>query len=332
MALFRGDQISGSVASASFALTASYAINAGGGAGFPYSGSAVITGSLLISGSGLVITGSQNIAGDFIVNSLLYNYTSSSLKIGNGSIASGQYSLAQGDTTTASGLGSHAEGLNTIASGDYSHAEGNASVAQGVGSHAEGSSTLAEGADSHAQGESTIARGVGSHAEGFGTTAEGNYQHVQGIYNITSSAQGAFIIGNGSSLAPSNLLFASGSIVQITGSLTATSGFSGSLNGTASWANNAISSSYALNATSASKSEQTREVDIQFNHIGAGPYYITFTANEGFNTIQADNGLLYNASNNSITASFFQGTASYASQALTASFAISASYIDGGFY
>lgn len=37
--------------SASFASTASFALNAGGGAGFPYSGSAVITGSLLISGS-----------------------------------------------------------------------------------------------------------------------------------------------------------------------------------------------------------------------------------------------------------------------------------------
>lgn len=42
--------------SSSYALTASYALNAGAGAGFPFSGSAVITGSLLVSGSG--ITGS----------------------------------------------------------------------------------------------------------------------------------------------------------------------------------------------------------------------------------------------------------------------------------
>lgn len=39
--------------------TASSAIG-GGGAGFPYSGSAVITGSLLVSGSGLTVTGSLN--------------------------------------------------------------------------------------------------------------------------------------------------------------------------------------------------------------------------------------------------------------------------------
>lgn len=50
--------------SSSFATTASYALNAGG-SGFPFSGSAVITGSLLISGSGLTVTGSTNIQGAF---------------------------------------------------------------------------------------------------------------------------------------------------------------------------------------------------------------------------------------------------------------------------
>lgn len=43
---------------ASFATTASYALNAGAGSGFPFSGSAVITGSLLVSGSsGLTVLG-----------------------------------------------------------------------------------------------------------------------------------------------------------------------------------------------------------------------------------------------------------------------------------
>ena len=40
---------SGSIATSSFALTASYATNAGAGAGFPFSGSAVITGSLQVT-------------------------------------------------------------------------------------------------------------------------------------------------------------------------------------------------------------------------------------------------------------------------------------------
>jgi hypothetical protein len=54
--------IMGTIPSASFATTASFALNAGGsesqfsGSAFPFSGSAVITGSLLVSGSG--ITGS----------------------------------------------------------------------------------------------------------------------------------------------------------------------------------------------------------------------------------------------------------------------------------
>jgi hypothetical protein len=63
--------------------------------------------------------------------------------------------------------------------------------------------------------------GYFSHAEGQSTTAaSGNYQHVQGQFNISSSDQSAFIIGNGTSNnLRSNLVFASGSQFQITGSL-----------------------------------------------------------------------------------------------------------------
>jgi hypothetical protein len=49
------------------ALTASYALNAGGGAGFPYSGSAVITGSLIVSSSGITNIGRTVISGSLIV-------------------------------------------------------------------------------------------------------------------------------------------------------------------------------------------------------------------------------------------------------------------------
>jgi len=49
--------------SASYALTASYAVNASSTPTFPYSGSAIITGSLLISGSGLTVIGNQIISG-----------------------------------------------------------------------------------------------------------------------------------------------------------------------------------------------------------------------------------------------------------------------------
>jgi hypothetical protein len=67
MSLLKSKQIL-SVVSASYAVTASYALNSTGGATFPFSGSAVITGSLLVSGSG--ITGSLYGTSSWSENSL----------------------------------------------------------------------------------------------------------------------------------------------------------------------------------------------------------------------------------------------------------------------
>jgi hypothetical protein len=137
-------------------------------------------------------------------------------------------------------------------------------------SHAEGESTTTIGLASHAEGYGTLAQGYYSHAEGNNTIAQGNYQHVQGQFNQSSSAQSAFIVGNGTSNSSrSNLIFASGSQVQITGSLTvsgsgtfinigpaifsgsitSTSGFTGSLQGTVTTASYATTSSYAATAS-----------------------------------------------------------------------------------
>jgi len=141
----------------------------------------------------------------------------------------------------------------TAFSGEYSHAEGQFTNAYGVGSHAEGYGTVASGEASHAEGYGTIASGYASHAEGYFTIASGSYQHVQGQYNQSSSAQSAFIIGNGTSDATrSNLIFASGSQVQITGSLNVSAGITGSLLGTASYATQAVSASYATQSLSSS--------------------------------------------------------------------------------
>jgi hypothetical protein len=173
---------------------------------------------------------------------------------GQDTTSSGQYSHTEGCSTKATGLYSHAEGRDTIASGEASHAEGRYSTASGDYSHAEGGLTLASNSYAHtegfltraivgwahAEGESTLAGGLGSHtegqyttasgnasyahAEGLGTVANGNYQHVMGSYNISSSNATAFIIGNGAtSSSRSNLVYASGSLVQITGSTSITS-------------------------------------------------------------------------------------------------------------
>jgi hypothetical protein len=178
-------------------------------------------------------------------------YTGSTLTVigglsnGLNTIASGSYSHAEGDNTEANGASSHAEGLRTIANGAASHAEGSYTTAIGNYSHAEGSFTQANGDYSHAEGESTEANGYASHAEGAGTIALADYQHAQGMYNISSAVSGAFILGNGVGvLDRSNLIFAAGNTVQITGSLDVSGSITGSLQGTASYATTA---SFALN-------------------------------------------------------------------------------------
>jgi hypothetical protein len=171
---------------------------------------------------------------------------------GNGSISVGNFSHAEGDGTDSYGIGSHTEGQGTSTYGDYSHAEGEDSVTSGSSSHAEGFTSLAignyshsEGGNgilsggtalgdgSHAEGVGTLSSGIGSHAEGrntitygdyshvggFNTITNGPYQNVVGLYNITASTSGAFIVGNGNSIKRSNLLFAGGNEVTITGNL-----------------------------------------------------------------------------------------------------------------
>ena len=107
----------------------------------------------------------------------------------------GDYSFAEGDTTTASGESSHAEGSNTTASGSYSHAEGSNTIASEYASHAEGSNTIASEYASHAEGGKTTASGNFSHAEGSRTTASGNFSHAEGS---GTTASGDFSHAEGS--------------------------------------------------------------------------------------------------------------------------------------
>jgi hypothetical protein len=53
--------LTGTATSASFATTASFALNAGAGVGFPYTGSAIISGSLSITGTSTFTTNNVNI-------------------------------------------------------------------------------------------------------------------------------------------------------------------------------------------------------------------------------------------------------------------------------
>jgi hypothetical protein len=153
---------------------------------------------------------------------------------GDSCLSLGFYSHAEGFQTTASGSRSHTEGQATKTFAIYSHAEGAFTTTKGYASHTEGLNTIASSSYSHAEGEQTVAIGQAAHAEGLGTIANASYQHAQGKYNIPVNGEGSFVIGNGiSDISRSNLIYASGSQVQITGSLLVSGGtISGSFVGT----------------------------------------------------------------------------------------------------
>ncbi len=121
--------------------------------------------------------------------------------------ASGDYSYAQG-YGVATGIASHAEGgttgkqiVPTSATTYSAHAEGFGTIASGEASHAEGGSTIASGPSSHAEGVGTLASGTRSHAEGFGTVASGIHSHAEGDLTTasgnTSHAEGKSTVAGG---------------------------------------------------------------------------------------------------------------------------------------
>lgn len=126
----------------------------------------------------------------------------SSIAWGEGALASGDYSHAQGGSgtdlsavfhrVTASGNYSNAQGFG-VASGVGSHAEGGIdgkqiapTSATTFSAHAEGVFTLASGEASHAEGSYTTASGPSSHAEGAGTTASSQSSHAEGRETLAS--------------------------------------------------------------------------------------------------------------------------------------------------
>lgn len=129
-----------------------------------------------------------------------YTMGNYAVALGIETIASGDYSNSEGYATEATGLAAHTEGINTRASGmgshgegeqtdasgDFSHAEGTGTRASGTASHSEGNNTQASGNFSHAEGSFTTASGNSSHAEGDGTIASGSMAHAEGFQTVAS--------------------------------------------------------------------------------------------------------------------------------------------------
>ena len=124
-------------------------------------------------------------------NSAIGNFSNAQ---GQGTISYAEASHSEGGETQASGFGSHAEGLNTNTLSQFSHAEGYLTKTSGYESHAEGHETLTLGSNSHAEGYLTTAFGNESHAEGGATESYGTQSHSEGqhttAYGNYSHAEG----------------------------------------------------------------------------------------------------------------------------------------------
>jgi hypothetical protein len=239
--------------SSSYALTASYALTSAGGGGgstFPYTGDAVITGTLSVSnGITGVVTSASNALVESANDSSTYNllFTSVDSPYPLGDYARLKYSpstnitynpnsglftvlsIAQGASTTVPGIGAHAEGFVTQANGFYSHAEGSNTSTVGNYSHAEGTTTISTGEYSHAEGEAANSIAAASHAEGFSTKTLGTYSHAEGYFTTTSGsgahAEGYYTIASGSySHAEGHQAITTGSYSHAEGSGTITRG------------------------------------------------------------------------------------------------------------
>lgn len=110
------------------------------------------------------------------------NGEKTAVTIGRRSGTVGPYSLANGNNVTASGQGSHSEGLETVASGVYSRADGMFTEALGPGSYALGYMTKALPSHRHA----FVWSGIGYSTKEYQSNGEGtfNINPINGVYGF----------------------------------------------------------------------------------------------------------------------------------------------------
>ena len=116
--------------------------------------------------------------------------------LGDATAATGfQGATALGSFTTASAGFATAMGRQTTASGHSATAMGRQTTASGERATALGEETVAEGEGATAMGEFTAATGINAVATGFNTTASGNRATTMGA-NTTASGNDALAMGN----------------------------------------------------------------------------------------------------------------------------------------
>lgn len=151
------------------------------------------------------------------------------IAIGKDTLASGYASISTGGSTTASGNYATAMGYNSVASNAYTTAIGLNTVANGSDSTALGRNTVASGGQSTAIGYNTQASGLRSTAIGSNTQASGDYSTAMGqdttalgggavSMGYNTLASGAYSLAKGhSSKAEGTLSTAFGREINVTG-------------------------------------------------------------------------------------------------------------------
>ncbi|GIV33267.1 MAG: hypothetical protein KatS3mg031_0802 [Chitinophagales bacterium] len=140
-----------------------------------------------------------------------------SVAMGNNTLASGPCAVAMGEAARAQGAISTAFGENTNAFGPQSTALGSNTNALGTKSTAMGWNTTAAGSQSVAIGNQTIAAGENSFAQGYRTTAAGLNSVTLGNMVSTNNFAGTFMFGDNSRTTLQNASGANQFIVRASG-------------------------------------------------------------------------------------------------------------------
>ena len=161
--------------------------------------------------------------------------------VGKYSFASGNNTIAEGESSVAMGFGSYAVGPQCVALGNNTVASGSSSVALGSGTATFFTAATAMGFNTEAFGDYSTAMGFESSATANSSTAMGHQTKASGVYStamgdnteasaIYSVAMGTFAkANNASAIAIGDNVTASGTNSIALGSYVSTSGFTGSL-------------------------------------------------------------------------------------------------------
>jgi len=276
------------VLSASYSLTASYALNAGSGVGFPYSGSAQITGSL-------GVTGSINTTGTFTA-SLSQGYVwvggpgnittlLSTASFGNTG-ANRKYTQSTPATTWSfnHSLGERYPVIETYDTNGFSIIPGRIETVDdnNLNLYFDDATAGLVVATVGGTATTTIAQ-----TASFVTSSDvwgpfGRNSIVSSSYSLTASY--ALNAGAGVGFPYTGSAQITGSL-GITGSVNSIGGFTGSLLGTASWAQNALTASYV---------QASAVVGLSLFQIASGSVSASVNINSAsFRIVSASNELLF---------------------------------------